>query len=103
MKQTSCTEGEQEDSLSPPPPSLVPYLDPVTHVVQHVVVDGLAYVAHGPLDVGRRDDLVGARRVLVGGQDADLPTGHLLLVDVHRLSGHRVRSQKASLSCQNTQ
>ena len=59
----------------------------MAHVVQHVVVDGLADVAHGPLDVGRRDDLVGARRVLIGGQDADLSPGHLLLVDVHRLSG----------------
>ena len=54
-------------------------------VVQHSVVDGLPDVPDRPLHVGRRDDLMGPRRVLVGGQDPDFPPGHLLLVDVHRL------------------
>lgn len=57
----------------------------MAHVVQQAVVDGLADVAHGPLGVGGRDDLVRAGRVLVGGEDADLPPRHLLFVDVHRL------------------
>ena len=62
----------------------------MAHVVQEAVVDGLADVAYGPLWVGGGDDLVGAGRVLVGGEDADLPPGHLLFVDIHRLSrkGH---------------
>lgn len=60
-------------------------LDPVTHVVQHAVVDGLTDVTHGPLRIGRGDDFVRAGRVLVGGEDADLPPGDLLFVDVHRL------------------
>ena len=59
----------------------------MTHVVQGVVVDGLADVAHRPLRVGGGDDLVRPRRVLIGRQDADLPPGDLLLVDVHRLGG----------------
>lgn len=61
------------------------HLDSVAHVVQHAVVDGLADVAHGPLGVGGSDDLVRAGCVLVGGEDADLPPGNLLFVDVHRL------------------
>jgi len=71
------------------------HLDPVAHVVQHAVVDGLADVAHRPLGVGGRDDLVRAGRVLVGGEDADLPPRHLLLVDVHRLEDERKRRQSA--------
>ena len=62
------------------------HLDPVAHIVQHVVVDGLPDVSDRPLHVGRGDDLVGPRRVLVGGEDPDLSPGHLLLVDVHRLN-----------------
>lgn len=61
------------------------HLDPVTHVVQQAIVDGLADVADGPLLIGRGDDLVRARRVLVGGEDANLTPSYLLLVDVHRL------------------
>lgn len=61
------------------------HLDSMAHVIQHAVVDGLADVAHGPLGIGRGDDLVRAGRVLVGGEDADLPPGDLLFVDVHRL------------------
>lgn len=57
----------------------------MAHVIQHAVVDGLADVAHGPLGIGRGDDLVRAGRVLVGGEDAYLPPGDLLFVDVHRL------------------
>lgn len=54
-------------------------------VVQHVVVDGLPDVPDGALHVGRGDDLMGPQRALVGGQDADLPPGHLLFMDVHGL------------------
>jgi len=61
------------------------HLDSVTHVVQEAVVDGLADVAHGPLGVCRGDDLVCAGCVFVGGEDANLPPGDLLFVDVHRL------------------
>lgn len=57
----------------------------MAHVIQHAVVDGLADVAHGPLRIGRGDDFVRAGRVLVGGEDANLPPGDLLFVDVHRL------------------
>lgn len=57
----------------------------MAHVVQHAVVDGLADVAHRPLGIGWGDDLVCAGCVLVGGEDANLPPGHLLFVDVHRL------------------
>lgn len=32
---------------------------------------------------------MGPRRVLVGGQDPDLPPGHLLFMDVHRLKETR--------------
>lgn len=61
------------------------YLDSMTHVVQHAVVDRLADVAHGPLGIGWGNDLVRAGRVLVGGEDANLSPGHLFFVDVHRL------------------
>lgn len=61
------------------------HLDSVAHVVQHAVVDGLADVAHRPLGIGWGDDLVCAGCVLVGGEDANLPPGYLLFVDVHRL------------------
>lgn len=61
------------------------YFDAVAHVVEQCVVDWLADVAHWPLHVARRDDLVGARSVLVRGQDADLAACHLLLVNVHSL------------------
>lgn len=54
-------------------------------VVQHVVVDGLPDVPDGTLHVGRSDDLMGPQRALVGGQDPDLPPGHLLFMDVHGL------------------
>lgn len=61
----------------------------MAHVVQHAVVDGLSNVADRPLWVGGGDDLVCAGRVLVGGEDANLPPGNLLFVDVHRLQkGH---------------
>lgn len=61
------------------------HLDSVADVVQHVVVDGLPDVPDGALHVGRGDDLMGPQRALVGGQDADLPPGHLLFMDVHGL------------------
>lgn len=64
---------------------MIEHLDSVAHVVQQAVVDGLADVADGPLGVGGGDDFVRAGRVLVGGEDADLPPRHLLFVDVHRL------------------
>lgn len=57
----------------------------MAHVVQHAVVDGLADVAHGSLGVGGGNDLVCARGVFVSCEDANLPSGHLLFMDVHRL------------------
>lgn len=61
------------------------HLHAVANVVQHVVVDGLPDVPDGTLHVGRSDDFMGPQRALVGGQDPDLPPGHLLFMDVHRL------------------
>lgn len=61
------------------------YFDAVSHIVQQRVVDGLSNIAHRPLHVTRGNDLVGAGCVLICGQDADLSTCHLLLVDIHRL------------------
>lgn len=55
------------------------------HIVQQCVVDRLPDVAHGPLHVPWGDDLVGTGRVLIRGQDADLSTCHLLLMNVHSL------------------
>lgn len=57
----------------------------MANVVQHVVVDGLPDVPDGTLHVRRSDDLMGPQRALVGGQDPDLPPGHLLFMDVHGL------------------
>lgn len=57
----------------------------MAHVVQQAVVDRFANVAHGPLGVGRGDDLVSAGGVFVGGEDADLSPGYFLFMDVHRL------------------
>lgn len=74
------------------------HLHAVAHVVQHAVVDGLADVAHRPLGIGWGDDLVCAGRVLVGGEDADLPPGHLLFVDVHRLKKRGRREGVSSTS-----
>lgn len=71
----------------------------MAHVVQHAVVDGLADVAHRPLGIGWGDDLVCAGRVLVGGEDADLPPGHLLFVDVHRLRKRGRREGVSLISC----
>jgi len=69
----------------PPEPGSAAHLDAVADVVQYIVVHGLPDVPDGPLHVSRRYDLMGPRGVLVGGQDADLPPGHLLFMDVHRL------------------
>lgn len=57
----------------------------MSHVVQERVVNGLSNIAHRPLHVSGGDDLVGARSVLICGKNADLPTCHLLFVNVHRL------------------
>lgn len=57
----------------------------MSDVVQHAVVDGLPDIAHRSLRVARSDDLMRAARVLVGGQDADLTSRHLLFVNVDGL------------------
>lgn len=57
----------------------------MSNVVQHVVVDGLPDEAHRPLWIGRCNYFMRAGRVLIGGQDADLPPRHLLFVDVNGL------------------
>lgn len=61
------------------------YLDTVSHIIQQCVIDGLSNVAHRPLHVAGGNDLVGARGVLICGQDADFSTGHLLLMNVNCL------------------
>lgn len=61
------------------------HLNTMADIIQHGVVDGLPDVPDGPLHIARRYDLMGPCRVLVGGQDTDLPPGHLFFVDVHRL------------------
>lgn len=66
-----------------------PYLDSMAHVIQQAVVNWLADVAHRPLWIGRSNDLVRARGVLIGGQDANLPPCHFLFVDVHCLGPHK--------------
>lgn len=65
----------------------------MANVVQHVVVDGLPDVPDGTLHVRRRDDLMSPQRALVGGQDPDLPPGHLLFMDVHSLKATERRER----------
>lgn len=69
----------------------------MSYVVQQAIVDRLADVAHGPLGIGRSDDLVRARGILVSSEDADLTPGHLLFVDVH---GLRSEQKHFNLICQ---
>lgn len=54
-------------------------------VVQYSVVNGLPDIPDRTLHISWRYDLMGPGRVLVGGQNPDLPPGHLLFMDVHRL------------------
>lgn len=72
------------------------YFDTVSHIIQQRVVDGLSNVAHRPLHVAWGDDLVGARGVLVCGQDADLSTCHLLLMNIHRLREEEMKGDMRS-------
>lgn len=65
------------------------YLHSVSYVVQQAVVDRLADVAHRPLGIGRSDDLVCARGILIGSEDANFTPGHLLFVDVDRLENEQ--------------
>ena len=58
-------------------------------IIQQTVVDRFEDGADRPLGIGWRDDLVRARGVLIGGEDADLTPGHLLFVDVHRLKWYK--------------
>lgn len=69
--------------------SAVAHLDAVADIIQEVVVNGLPDVPDRPLHVCRGDDLMSPWRVFVCGEDADLPPGHLLFVDVHCLQGDR--------------
>lgn len=68
------------------------YLYTVSYVIQQAVVNRLADVAHGPLGIGRSNDLVCARGILISSEDADLTPGHLLFVDVHRLQSEQKNS-----------
>lgn len=63
----------------------------MSNVIQHIVVDGLPDVAHRSLRIGRSNNFMWAGRVLIGGQDADLPPRHLLFVNVNGLEGERGR------------
>lgn len=73
------------------------YFDAVSDIVKQSVVDWLPNVAHRPLHVAGGDDLVGARGVLICGQDANLSTRHLLLMNIHSL---RQEEGKTDMSCQ---
>lgn len=57
----------------------------MANVIQDAVVDGLPDVAHWPLWIGWSYNFMSARRVFIGGQDADLPPRYLLLVNVNGL------------------
>lgn len=57
----------------------------MTNVIQLRVVDRLANVLDRLLGIRRRDDFVLTSRHFVGGEDADLPTRHLFLVNHHGL------------------
>lgn len=61
------------------------HLNTMANIIQYGVVNRLPDVPDWPLHISRRYDLMGPRRVLVCGQDPDLPPGHLLFMDVHRL------------------
>lgn len=65
------------------------YLHAMSYVIQQAVVDRLADIAHRPLGIGWSDDLVCARSILIGSEDANLTPGHLLFVDVHCLEGEK--------------
>lgn len=84
-QRSSCLLEQQEKRYIKQTNKQNNHLHAVADVVQHVVVDGLADVPDGTLHVGRSDDLMGPQRALVGGQDPDLPPGHLLFMDVHGL------------------
>lgn len=66
----------------------------MANVIQHTVVDGLPDVAHWPLRIGWSYNFMSARRVFIGGQDADLPPRYLLLVNVNRLEEEKWRTSK---------
>lgn len=72
------------------------YFDAVSNIVKQSIVDWLPNVAHGPLHVAGGDDLVGARGVLICGQDADFSTRHFLLMNIHSL--HQ-EGRKTDMSC----
>lgn len=57
----------------------------MSDVIQDTVVDGLPDVAHRSLWIARSNYFMWAGRVLIGGQDADLPPRYLLFVDVDGL------------------
>ncbi len=61
------------------------YLYSMAHIIQYCEVEGLPDVPHRPLNVGRSDDLMSPCCVFIRCQDADLSSGDLLLMDVHRL------------------
>lgn len=63
-------------------------------VVQNIVVNRLAYVAHWSLRIGWRNDFVGAGSVLIGSQDTNLPPRHLLFMNIHRLKEGERDSEK---------
>lgn len=57
----------------------------MANIVQYIVVYRLPDVPDRPLHIGRRYDLMSPCCVLIGRQDTDLPPGHFLFMDVHRL------------------
>lgn len=66
----------------------------MANVIQDAVVDGLPDVAHWPLWIGWSYNFMSARRVFIGGQDADLPPRYLLLVNVNGLEEEKWRTSK---------
>lgn len=73
------------------------YLHAMSYIVQKAVVDRLADIAHRPLGIGWSDDLVRARSILIGSEDANFTSGHFLFVDVHCLEEEKKQQQKKTL------
>lgn len=71
-------------------------------VIQYVEVDWFPDVAHWPLRIGRSNDFVCAGGVLIGGQDANLSPGDLLLMDVHRLHKVEMSANRVFFAKQET-
>lgn len=57
----------------------------MTDVIQDAVVERFANVPHRPFEIAGSNDFMGARGVLIGREDSDLPSCHFFFVDIHSL------------------